>query len=55
MAARPSGTVDEDAEHFFDVKFFEKLEQHCENIDAIFLIFHGAMVSKNHHDFKVIF
>ena len=52
MSARPSGIVDEDAENFFDTNFFEKLEQHCENIDAIFLILHGAMVSKNHDDFE---
>ena len=52
MSARPSGIVDEDAESFFDKNFFEKLEQHCENIDAIFLILHGAMVSKNHDDFE---
>ena len=52
MAARPSGIVDLDAENFFDKNFFEKLEQHCENIDAIFLILHGAMVSKNHDDFE---
>ena len=52
MSARPSGIVDEDAENFFDKNFFEKLEQHCENIDAIFLILHGAMVSKNHDDFE---
>ena len=52
MSARPSGTVDEEAENFFDTKFFEKLEQHCENIDALFLILHGAMVSKNHDDFE---
>ena len=52
MSARPSGIVDEDAENFFDTKFFEKLEQNCENIDAIFLILHGAMVSKNHDDFE---
>jgi len=52
MAARPSGIVDEEAEHFFDTNFFEKLEQHYENIDAIFLILHGAMVSKNHDDFE---
>jgi len=52
MSARPSGIVDEDAENFFDTNFFEKLEQHCENIDAVFLILHGAMVSKNHDDFE---
>ena len=52
MSARPSGIVDEDAENFFDTNFFKKLEQHCENIDAIFLILHGAMVSKNHDDFE---
>ena len=52
MSARPSGIVDEDAENFFDINFFEKLEQHCENIDAVFLILHGAMVSKNHDDFE---
>ncbi|MDC0216925.1 M81 family metallopeptidase [Pelagibacteraceae bacterium] len=52
MAARPSGIVDLDTENFFDKNFFEKLEQHYENIDAIFLILHGAMVSKNHDDFE---
>ena len=52
MSARPSGIVDKDAENFFNTNFFEKLEQHCENIDAIFLILHGAMVSKNHDDFE---
>jgi microcystin degradation protein MlrC len=52
MAAIPSGTVDEEAENFFDIKFFEKLEQCFQNIDAIFLILHGAMVSKNHDDFE---
>ena len=52
MAAIPSGTVNEEAEIFFDTKFFEKLEQHHQNIDAIFLILHGAMVSKNHDDFE---
>ena len=52
MSARPSGIVDEDVENFFDTNFFEKLEQHCENIDAVFLILHGAMVSKNHDDFE---
>ena len=52
MSARPSGTVDHEAEQYFDTTFFEKLEQHCKNIDAIFLILHGAMVSKNHDDFE---
>ena len=52
MAARPSGTVDAEVEHFFFKNFFEKLEHRCENIDAIFLILHGAMVSKNHVDFE---
>ena len=52
MSARPSGTVDQEAEQYFDTTFFEKLEQHCETIDAIFLILHGAMVSKNHDDFE---
>mgnify|MGYP001342589179 CR=1 FL=1 len=52
MSARPSGTVDQEAEQYFDTIFFKKLEQHYENIDAIFLILHGAMVSKNHDDFE---
>ena len=52
MSARPSGTVDQEAEQYFDTIFFEKLEQYYETIDAIFLILHGAMVSKNHDDFE---
>ena len=52
MAAIPSGTVNEEAEIFFDTKFFKKLEHHHQNIDAIFLILHGAMVSINHDDFE---
>ena len=52
MAAIPSGTVNEEAEIFFEKKFFSKLEECCQKIDAIFLILHGAMVSKNHDDFE---
>ena len=44
MAARPSGIVDEEAEHFFDTNFFEKLEQHYENIDAIFFDSRGIFL-----------
>ena len=32
--------------------FFEKLKVSCHNIDAIFLVLHGAMVSTNHDDFE---
>lgn len=52
MAAIPSGTVSSEAEIFFEKKFFSKLEECCQKIDAIFLILHGAMVSKNHDDFE---
>jgi len=52
MAAIPSGTVNEKSEIFFDKKFFSKLEECCQKIDAIFLILHGAMVSENHDDFE---
>ena len=31
---------------------FEKLKDSCHNIDAIFLVLHGAMVSTNHDDFE---
>ena len=41
MAAIPSGTVNEEAEIFFEKKFFSKLEECCQKIDAIFLILHG--------------
>ena len=36
MSARPSGTVDQEVEQYFDTTFFKKLEQHYKNIDAIF-------------------
>ena len=52
MSAIPSGIVDEESENYFDKNFFEKLNQNYEKIDAIFLILHGAMVSKNHDDFE---
>ena len=52
MSARPSGTVDEESENYFKKNFFEKLKVSCHNIDAIFLVLHGAMVSTNHDDFE---
>ena len=52
MSARPSGTVDEESENYFKKNFFEKLKSSSNNIDAIFLVLHGAMVSKNHDDFE---
>ena len=52
MSARPSGIVDEESENYFKKNFFEKLRVSCHNIDAIFLVLHGAMVSTNHDDFE---
>ena len=52
MSARPSGTVDEVSENYFKENIFDKLKVCCHTIDAIFLVLHGAMVSKNHDDFE---
>jgi microcystin degradation protein MlrC len=52
MSARPSGTVDEVSENYFKKNIFDKLKVCCHKIDAIFLVLHGAMVSKNHDDFE---
>jgi microcystin degradation protein MlrC len=52
MSAIPSGIVDEESENYFEENFFKKLEENYKQFDAIFLILHGAMVSKNHDDFE---
>ena len=52
MSARPSGTVDAVSENYFKKNIFDKLKVCCHKIDAIFLVLHGAMVSKNHDDFE---
>lgn len=50
MMASPSGTVEDQALSFFKDQFFSDLNQQCENIDSIFLVLHGAMVSENCDD-----
>lgn len=50
MAAMPSGTVEDEALDFFKAHFFEALETHCQAIDGIFLVLHGAMVSETCDD-----
>lgn len=50
MAAMPSGTVTDEAMNFFATHLFDKLEQVCTEIDAIYLVLHGAMVSESYDD-----
>ena len=50
MAASPSGTVTDEVVEFFNQHFFEELERECRNIDGIFLVLHGAMVSESLDD-----
>ncbi|MBT4568283.1 MAG: M81 family metallopeptidase [Marinovum sp.] len=50
MAANPSGTVSQDVIDVFYQNFFQVFERECTNIDGIFLVLHGAMVSEEMDD-----
>lgn len=50
MAAMPSGPVEDAAIRFFDDAFFPVLEREAANLDGIFLVLHGAMVSQSSDD-----
>jgi len=50
MAAMPGGPVMDEAIAAFDDVFFNVLEREVENIDGIFLVLHGAMVSESCDD-----
>jgi microcystin degradation protein MlrC len=55
MAANPSGTVTQDVVDLFYQHFFQVFERECQNIDAIFLVLHGAMVSEAMDDVEGTF
>ena len=50
MMANPSGIVMQEVIEFFYKHFFESFEKHCADIDGIFLVLHGAMVSEGSDD-----
>lgn len=50
LAAMPSGTVKEEVIQYFQKHFFSRLEEVLDNIDAIYLVLHGAMVSEDTPD-----
>lgn len=50
MAARPSGTVTDEVISVFSDRYFADLATHAAEIDAVFLILHGAMVSEGVDD-----
>ncbi len=50
MAAMPSGTVQDSAMTYFKEQFFGALDPVADQIDAIFLVLHGAMVSESSDD-----
>ncbi|WP_306118953.1 MULTISPECIES: M81 family metallopeptidase [unclassified Roseitalea] len=50
MSASPAGTVDDAVVDAFEDRFFADVERHLPAIDAIFLVLHGAMVSRSRHD-----
>lgn len=50
MAAMPSGLVEAAAVVRFEDRFFADLAKHIGDIDAVFLILHGAMVSEGCDD-----
>ena len=47
MAAMPGGTVEDAAVDLFREHFFPGLDEVVDNLDGIFLILHGAMVSED--------
>lgn len=50
MAAMPGGKVTDEAVALFRRHFFAGLERHLTEIDGIFLVLHGAMVSESSDD-----
>lgn len=50
MAANPSGMVTQEAVDLFNSHFFDVLEKESADLDGIFLILHGAMVSQDCDD-----
>ncbi len=50
MAAMPSGIVEDAALAFFKSHFFGRLARVVHDIDAVFLVLHGAMVSQSCDD-----
>ncbi|WDR02607.1 M81 family metallopeptidase [Devosia algicola] len=52
MAAMPSGMVEQSAIEFFKAKLFAALERHVDELDGIYLVLHGAMVSEEIDDIE---
>lgn len=50
MAARPAGKVTDDVVALFFKHFLAALDRHMNEIDGIFLVLHGAMVSEGSDD-----
>lgn len=50
MAAMPSGLVEEAAVDLFRSHFFPVLERHLDQLEGIYLVLHGAMVSTGSDD-----
>ena len=55
MAANPSGMVTQNAIDTFHEHFFKVFERECSNVDGIFLVLHGAMVSEECDDVEGAF
>lgn len=50
MATLPSGMIDDPVVTMFEETLFADIARHLEQIDAIFLVLHGAMVSTSRED-----
>lgn len=50
MAAQPAGKVTDDVVDLFFEHFLPGLDRHVQEIDGIYLVLHGAMVSESSHD-----